>query len=553
MSNAIGIVGTDGFTPLYQPDGRWATWSIHEIYRGGFGQNKFIPKINDYVIEPETFTTYKVTDLNIVTYIPELTKISPNIESRQTDILLAETNNCDFFRVYFDKSVTPFTLAVDGMLKIYGSTASYARIYKGPFIDNTQIISRVYDNSGNFISHDITLSTVAFNTHTNFAIKSVPTCNTTEEELKDGEVVTIVIFDASGKVLSRRLLVVENTTYVAQAFNEQRYITQIFLRSPFISNTNSTEIQYPINLPLTGFNPIAVVQYNDGTQIEHSLSNSRFSLHGLDQFISSIIGHRVPLVLSYKLGPNEAALASVSSDGVYITTPYTLIVTNTDTSYNVKLFIFPKWIDRVNGYTFEAYLLNLDRNIIFNVTNKIYLASNSPSFNPLAYGITQRLIFNLDLSTVSGIFNSFLHTQTVDIILRAAPDDTFASNIWEVGTQIPVSFGYFGANLKAQRNNITQRSITIHNNFTTVLEFLNHLYYPTDPLINILTEDAPLIPSHIEVTYNDESVIKPIDEFNTQFTFNQDIRLNSNVRITFLRQSIGQFFKLSVAVLTVRL
>ncbi len=137
-NNATGIVGSDGFAPIYSPDARWTMWSIHEIYMGNAGQNKYIPKVNDYVIEPETGTTYRVSDLNNITFIPELSPINISHTS-STDEILSSTN--DNYRLYFDKAITPYTLNVDGFMRVYSTTATVARIYKGAFIDDTKIIS----------------------------------------------------------------------------------------------------------------------------------------------------------------------------------------------------------------------------------------------------------------------------------------------------------------------------------------------------------------------------------------------------------------------------
>lgn len=549
MSNdAIGIVGTDGYTPIYQPDGRWTMWSIHDIYMGGIGHNKFIPKVNDYVIEPETGITYIVTDLNNVTFIPELTVINFN-QTTTVDQIISSTN--DNYRLYYDKSISPYTLAVDGLLRVYSSTATYARIYKGIFIDDTKIISRRYDNNGNFIGHDIPLQLVAFNSHDNYAIKSIPTCNTTAE-LSDGESCIVVVFDSNGKVISKVICIVDETTFVAQAYAEQKYITNIFIKSSFINNTTPNEINYPVNLPLSSFNPIGVVQYNDGSQIEYPIDGDKFRLYGLEQFVSTIIGHRVPLVLSYRMDNNEAALASIESDNYYVTRPYTLIVSNPNTSYNVKLYIYPEWVDNVNGYVYKAYLMNLDRNVLFNVTNKVSLASNSPPFNPLAYGITQRLTFNIELSTVSGIYNYFIHTQTVDIILRGPANDNSITNIWEVSTQVPSTTPYYGTNLRAIRDNITHTKIFINNNITDLTTFINTIYKTTNPLYNPLTEIEAPIPTHLEVKHLNESIIVPISQFTQQFVFTHQLNLFSNVELIFLKETINGYLKLSVANITIR-
>jgi len=546
--NAIGVVGVDGYTPIYQPDGRWTMWNIQEIYLGQIGQNKYIPKVNDYVIEPLTGKTYIVTDLNNITFIPELSPI--NITQTNTlDELISSTN--DNYRIYFDKSMTPFTLAVDGLMRVYSSTATYARIYKGSFIDDTKIISRRYDNSGNFIGFDIPLQLVAFNSHDNYAIKSIPICNT-ESVLQDGDICIVVIFDSNGKVISKVSCIAEETTFVAQAYAEQKYITQIFIKSAFINSSQPGDINYPVNLPLASFNPIGVVQYNDGSQVEYPIDGDKFRLYGLDQFISTIIGHKVPLVLSYRLDSTEAALASIESDGYYVTRPYTLTVSNPNTSYNVKIFVYPVWVDALSGYNYKVYLMNLDRNILFDVTNVVSLSSNSPAFNPTAYGITQRLIFNVNLSSVSGIYHDYLHVQTVDIILRGPANDNSINNIWEVGSQVPTQIPYFGSNLRAVRDGITNTKVTIDNNLSTVDEFINTLYITTNPLYNPLTESGPLIPTHIEVKYLTESIIVPISQYNEQFMFSSAVGLYSNIDIIFLKETISGYLKLSVCSLIAR-
>jgi hypothetical protein len=549
MSNdAIGITGNDGHTPVYQPDARWAFWSIHDIYTGEIGQNKFIPKINDLVVEPETGVMYRVTDLNNVTFIPELTLMTLK-QSISVDEITSSTN--DNYRVYFDKSINPYTLSVDSFMRVYSASATTARIYRGNFIDPTKIISRRYDNNGNFVGHDIPLQIVAFNSHDNYAIKSVPTCNT-DIELQSGDVCIVVIFDSEGKVLTKATCLVEETTYVAQAYAEQKYITNIFIKSVFIDNAQSTDINYPVNLPIPSFNPIGVVQYNDGSQIEYPVDGDKFRLYGLDQFVSTIIGHKAPLVLSYRLDSNESALATVTSDNYYVTRPYNLVVSNPNRSYNVKLFVYPVWVDGVNGYRYKAFLMNLDRNILYDVTNVISIASNSPSLNPLAYGITQRITFNLNLASVSGIYNHFLHVQTVDIVLRAPATDSSQQNIWEVSSQVPTSVPYYGTNLRATRDGVVNTKIEVHNNLTTVEAFIDKLYRPTMPLFNPLTELEAPAPTHIEVRHLNESVFKPISAYTEEFIFTSPIQAFANVEVIFHKETISGYLKLSIASLTVR-
>ena len=134
---ALGVVGTDGQVPIYNPNGRWSWWSINEIYMGAAGANKYVPNVNDYVVDPTTFTVYIVTLIDPVTLIPSLNEVIPsafNTGLSNTDILfgVGPGTQSDTYRVYLDTTVTPYTLAVDVRLRVAGTRTSYCIIYKGP-------------------------------------------------------------------------------------------------------------------------------------------------------------------------------------------------------------------------------------------------------------------------------------------------------------------------------------------------------------------------------------------------------------------------------------
>jgi hypothetical protein len=76
--NTDSIVGTDGLTPVYDPDARWCICELNEIWQGASGK-KYVPKVGDYVIEKNEYITYIVDSINPVTLIPVLREIKNNI------------------------------------------------------------------------------------------------------------------------------------------------------------------------------------------------------------------------------------------------------------------------------------------------------------------------------------------------------------------------------------------------------------------------------------------------------------------------------------------
>jgi hypothetical protein len=409
----------------------------------------------------------------------------------------------------------------------------------------------VYDNNGNFIGNDVALEMVQFNSHDNYATKVIKTCNT-NMDLQDGEILTIVVLGSGGRVLSKRGVIVENTTFVARAFNEQKYITNIFLRSPFVSMVDPNIINYPVNLPISSFNPIAVVQYNDASQVEWPVDGTKFEIEGLTPFVSTIIGHKVPLVLRYKLDPTEATVAGLTSDYVYITKPYELVVSEPNTSYNVQLNVFPVWSNATASYVLKAYLTNLDRNICFDVTSFLTIATNSPAFNPTLYGITQRITFRVNLRDVSSLYNYFIYTQVTDIVLRAPVPDTSHPTPWEVGIRVPSTIPNYGENNIATRNPTHPEKLRLHSGGLDLDTWLNHIYIRSQPLLNPLSETSPMTPSHMKIIYNGNEVIVPVTQYNTDITMPVNVNLYESVTVIFMKQISTGYLILSAAMLSIR-
>lgn len=549
------IAGTnDGVVPVYEPNARWCFWEIDEIFTGTAGVNRYVPKVGDYVIDRNNFITYEVTAINPATFVATLVIKTPATNSggmNDDDLLLGvgPGYQSDTYRCYVDKSVVPYILCVDQRLKIGGTAASKAKIYKGTDLSSAgKIISRLYDNVGTLLSNDIPLELAAVDSHTSHAIKTVQQAYT-NEDLLDGEIVTVVIFSAAGHVVSKRQLLVENTAFIPVVNSSQKYVSFISIKSPFLSGTSNTLIEFPINVPVAGLSLIGVVHYSDGTTNEFPVDGIKFSVFGLDSFLGTIPGQTIPLVLTYALEATEAAYGAVNGDGKYITLNLTMQTLIQDGAYAVKLFCYPVWQDSILGYSLIWKLMSLDRNIIYDVSNNIIFNTVTGPFDPLAYGLLQTKSVSINLRDVNSVFNSYIHTQVVDIVL-VAPGTARTTN-WMVGerNQSPL----YGIDLFAEAQMVTINSwkLRIKNNLPTNIVWLDRLFYASKPLINLQRELVAPVPNVFVIKCGSLSQEYPLSAWNQILTVSAGLVINKTLIIEWIYRTSQGDSKVGVSALPI--
>lgn len=560
MPNNI-LQGTDGVVPLLSTPGFWRMWGLPNVYVGTVGQNKWVPNVADYILDPDTFTVYKVTAVDPTTLIP--TYIQINLANSNYSLSLADVlfgvgpgTPADTYRVYLDTSVIPHTLAVDMRMKVAGSSASYARIFRGSDLSGTgQVISQVFDNSGNFLTDHVPLELVGIDNTTNYSIKTVAVCNC-NIAMQDAEIVTIVIYSSNGTVLSKRQCLVENTSFIRSLNSSQKYVTGVSLITPFLSTTDANTIRMPINLPLNSLNLQGLVSYSDGSSVILPVDGSKFRVFGLDQFVASMVGQNFPIVLNYILGSNEVGYGvtsngTLSSDGKTFNTTYNLITTTVNAAYNVKLFGYPVWSGNPGtGYTMRWFLFNLDRNVYFDVTSQVNYSTNTGPFNPTLYGVIQSKDMTINLANVSGTFQPYTYSQMVNIVLQEAPNGM--TTPWLMSNDNIPSHTAYGANLLATTSSLTNNVINVSCGKTTLTDWLNAVYYSTYPLVNPVTETVPPVPTHFEIIQGNLSTEFTIDQYiNPSLSVAAQPHQYDTVFIKFIKRNSTGDLQLSVAAMLV--
>lgn len=557
------VIGTDNASPVINAYKEFHIWSMDEIWLGGPGTGKYVPKIKDVVFEilGDEITEYIVVGINEVTLVPifrqrDISKLTQQLSDNDILFGVGPGTQSDTYRTYVNKTVQPHRMVVDARLKVAGSATTYAKIFKGADVSSGgRVISGIYNQSGQIISENIPLELVAFDTITNHSIKVIPPCYTTED-LTNGELVTAVLYDAAGFVVSKRQLLIELTDFIRSTDASRRYVIGISLETPFLSATNNHELNYPLNVPLNAINLIGVVNYSDGSFSRMAVDGTRFEIEGLEAFAATILGQRAKLVLKYRLAANELASGvytpQQAGGDTHISEIFTIITGQQNGNYAVQLYCYPVWIDAVSGYRLEWFLYDLDRSISYRVTPNVTIQGTTVAFDPKLYGVKQTINAQVNLRDVNGTYKNFTHVQYMDITLNKAgtgrPDFNFLPN-WSIGVVAGIQPQY-GQDVYAtfirQTSNLYKVKLLGASN--TLQAWLDKVYKPTHPLLNTYDESVAPTPTHFQVLAGNNPVQEfTIDQWNVEIQMNQAVANNGTLFIKFIKRTTDGDLQLSAA------
>lgn len=543
--------GSDGYPPIYDPDSRFAIWALQEVYIGKEGMRRYVPKVNDYVVNYETDEWYRVSHLDLTTMLSTLEPIIRIGEGSFTpaDLLLGvgPGTQADTYRIYINSNTKPALLTIDQRLTITGTESVSAQIFVGSDLTgSSELLGVMYDANGNLLGSNIPLELVKMNALINYTEKSVPSCYATRDCL-DGEVATVVFYSASGRVTSKRQLLVENTAFIRGPDMAQKYIIGIELQSPFMSQGNPDLMQYPLNVPLNGMNLFGVVHYSDGSSMRRPVDGTKFELYGMEKFVATVIGQQFPLVLKYNLSPGEVNYTPGTTDPSFVPKNYSAITVKAEGAYTVKLFGYPVWVDQANGYRLEWYLYNLDRRVYSRCTSNVRLSKNGPAWNPLGYGTNQALRVEVNLRDVNGIYKDYLHAQTVTFTLVRPAVDTEGTN-WMVGFD-PGQNPAFGVNTVA-------RTTFVNSNFTRLRldagtnvfdTWLSRMYRDIRPLVDGSKEVEAPVPTIMVLMVGNSQIEVPMSQWNSEIIVNQTIPDASTLFVRFIKRTAENDIELGIA------
>jgi hypothetical protein len=529
--------GSDGVVPIYEPQRRWTQWNVAELYQGPNtpGTQHYVPNVNDMALDLTTYNWYQITAVDPTTFVPtlkEITQTIPDDTFSDLDRLLSPGPGPrpNTYMLYINQGVKPFVAAIDARLYVMGTQVTSCQVGVGSQLDGTwQVISALYDQSGNLLGQSIPLEVV----DGMGAVKSVPPFATTVA-LTDGEIVTVIFYSATGSVVSICELMVQNTAFIRSPEQGVKYVTGISVSSPFLSSADPTLIQYPLNVPLNGLNLMGTVNYSDGSSRTLPVDGTKFRMMGLNAgFVATVVGQEIPLVLRYNLSPGEIAYGVTANAQYFIAKEYTAKTIDTDGAYTVKLFAYPVWVDAATGYRLEWFMFNLDRSTWYDVTP--YITYQTP-FNPLAYGVQQNLQVQINLSQVNGTFKNFIFTQTIGIALLA--QGTEQQTNWQI-TFAPGQSPPFGPNNYASTTFVNQNYwvVNLAMGETDLSDWLARVYWATLPLYDPLTEVQAPTPNMFSLEISGTEYEFPISQWNQDLVSNVAIPNASTLFVRFFNRS----------------
>lgn len=421
--------------PIVEPDRRWNIWSIDEIYKpnDATSEGRYIPNPDDlvfshqdgfFIVDTVDYTTGEST------LIPYRFPRHTGIDSGEELISIAPRLVSEGYNAYVDTSVVPHRLAIDKQLQINGSTTKTMRAYRGTKIETEELVSRYYINGVLQGDHIPLEKVVDVNGTTQDAIK-IPKIGHVSKPLSDGELITLVFYDDQGHVVSLSTLTVVQTSWIRRAHEGMKTISSIELDSMFMSETEPNVLEVPINVNMESVPLHGIVHYTNGESNRLPVDGTKFKIMGMRHFISTLLGQRQPITLIYYLGNDEESQEGVDYQGGHIAESYQIVTTPVSGTYAVKLFTHPEWVSNAQGYRLKHHLHNLDRDEYYDVTNLVQVATNSPPFKPLDYGVQQEISFELNLQEADASFNNYNHLQTTNIVLQKSATQV-SSPYWEI-------------------------------------------------------------------------------------------------------------------------
>lgn len=553
---------------IQELDRRYTTYQLKEIFDGKEEEWKlYVPNVDNKVEDWGSNAVYRVIKVDDKTKLSTLKLVgmmaAPFPGQDGTETLfegIDPTWSYDTWRVLINTNTIPATVNIDRRFRLHGSDIRSIKIFRGEDISvHGEVLSAMYDNSGNYISENIPCKLVAWSEWNNDAIWA-PREGYCIKPVVDHEFVMVVGYSDTGTPISMKRMQVRLTDYVRPGEQGVEYILEdgVRLVSTWLSKSDNKLLELPLNVTLDSLDLQAEVVYSTGKKKTWPVTGGKCKLDGLGQHTYQVPNARYPLALHYYLDADEDASFALPGARKHISIPYNLVTKEVQGAYSVKLFCYPQWVSEAVGYELKFWLYNVDRKRYYNVTDKVRLAVNSAEFNPKKYGQAQEFSYNIYLDEVDPtIYKRVRHTSTIRMTLYQAGSAT-SGDYWTVtfsSQTVPTTTDAFGRGLKALFTYDTAGNayVDLTNRHSELNKWLEVMYYATHPLFLEKTEVKAPEPTHYEIMIGPNVVKRyPISYWNQNVNVpGGDGTDNANLYIRWIKEANGEDLHLGISALVI--
>jgi len=524
-------------TNIVDRDRGFRVWGEGDFYDAATGTG-YMPNNGDWIWRKTLGLTFEVTnaDYTHLTWTEKAINGIPVVNDG-TPLGGHYPLRSDKFRIYVDTSKNPATMVFDNNVNWNGADVHAVRVFRGTDITDTGEILSGYYKNGRLDSTYLPMATI-----------SVAGAETVVKQamngaclaaVSHGEMFSFIVYDDVGNGVAMGVGYFILTSLVMALETPARQVLGIKLESPFIVDENSNVLTLPINMPLESIPLWCVVQYSDGSK-RLAVDGTRVKFNGLRNagahdtyYIASNAGNELPCVLSYQLAKGESYVGDDLVNGNVIVKDYVASTEAVDGAYSMKLFAIPTWLDATRGYRLQYLLYNLTRGQVYDATAYV-LYTTGNTFDPLLYGVKQRLNVQCDISKVNAQYRTFIHAQSFDITLINPGTElntnfllSYLPNGLVLGENIWAEFKY---------SNVTYSELDVSCKKTSKAEWLAALYDTAYPLYDRRNEDAPPVPTHFEIHVGGNIYTYSVDEWLSKKTVNYKVGLNASLVIRWLKR-----------------
>lgn len=538
--------------PIKSPGERFRQWNMTEIYTGPNGTGRYVPNVDDLGLSWKDLSFYRCVSVDYTTGYSNWQRVNLNNNTgvdETVDVITGVGSGYTFesFRVWINTKKLPYSMHFDARLYLYGTKASYIKVFEGNDISgNGRVISAMYNASGVMTSENIPLELVKYNGDVNNMAVKTPVnayCSTT---VNDGEILTAVVYGHDGSILSACRLIAANSDAVRSLEVSAKYVTNIELLSPYLSSNKADTLEYPLNMLVQSDSLRGRVRYSDGTYKEYPVDGVKFSLMGINGYIASEVGQEFPLILKYTLSAGEYAYGvSEPVPERSMTRQYKLETIKSDDEYSVKLFVVPEWLNSAK-WGLRYYLYNLERDAVHDVTDLVELGSESKAFNGGNYDSVQEMTIAFNMLNLGTSYNYYRQVQTFRVQLHRPATDTTATTYYTVAYASDLKYG---SGIKARASGSSNNyGLDLTNGYQDINAWLEHLYYSLSPLRYTQTEATAPRPTHVRLRIGSNwSREVPIENILTKITnVSATVAQGTLLRLEFFKRTGDVDYELAI-------